>query len=151
MIVPVSKENEKEWIELCIALWSDATADDLIEGRIAYNLSDFLYYVDNEDVAFISLSVRNEYVEGADSAPTGYLEGIYVKPSHQKQGIAKKMVEFAKVWSAGQGCTTLASDVELHNEDSRLFHERIGFSEVSRAIHFAMRIEQNKTQGDARC
>ena len=121
MIVPVSKENEKEWIKLCIALWPDTTAQDLMEERTTYKLSDFLYYIDNEAVAFISLSIRHEYVPGTETSPVGYLEGVYVKPEFRKRGIAKELITYAKEWAFSQDCNEMASDVELHNEDSQLF------------------------------
>jgi len=144
MIIPVSKKNENEWIELCIALWPDTTAEDLIEGRTTYKLSDFLYYVDDEVVAFISLSMRHEYVPGTETTPVGYLEGIYVKPEFRKQGIAKELVTYAKEWAFSQGCNEMASDVELHNEDSQLFHEKIGFTEVPRFISYTMNLLRQK-------
>ena len=144
MIVPISKENEKEWIELCVALWPDATAEGLREGYITYKLSDFLYYVDNEAVAFISLSIRYEYVIGTETSPVGYLEGIYVKPDFRKSGIAKELVAYAREWAFSQGCNEMASDVELHNEDSQLFHEKIGFTEVPRFVSYTMSLLRQK-------
>jgi len=144
MIVPVSSQNENEWIELCKALWPDTTAQDLIEGRAAYKLSDFLYYTGNEAVAFISLSMRHEYVPGTQTTPVGYLEGIYVKPEFRKRGIAKELVTYAKEWAFSQGCNEMASDVELHNEDSQLFHEKIGFTEVPRFISYTMNLLRQK-------
>jgi|GEM_PF-127837 len=146
MIVPVSTKNEKEWIELCIALWPDTTAQDLIEGRAAYKLSDFLYYIDDEAVAFISLSVRHEYVEGTETPPVGYLEGIYVKPAFRKRAIARELVSYAKEWAFSQGCNEMASDVELHNEDSQLFHEKIGFAEANRVVCYSMNLLRKKEQ-----
>ena len=144
MIVPVSTKNEKEWIELCIALWPDTTPQDLIEGRATYKLSDFLYYISDEAVAFISLSIRHEYVPGTETSPVGYLEGIYVKPDFRKRSIAKKLVAYAKEWAFSQGCNEMASDVELHNEDSQLFHEKIGFTEVPRFISYTMNLLRQK-------
>ena len=144
MIVPVSKENENEWIELCIALWPNTTAQDLRAGRATYKLSDFLYYINDEAVAFISLSIRHEYVPGTETTPVGYLEGIYVKPDFRKRGIAKELVTYAKEWAFSQGCNEMASDVELHNEDSQLFHEKIGFTEVPRFISYTMNLLRQK-------
>ena len=140
MIVPVSKKNEKEWLELCIALWPDTTVQDLIEGRATYKLSDFLYYINDEAVAFISLSIRHEYVEGTESSPVGYIEGIYVKPDHRKRGIANKLVAHAKDWAFSQGCNEIASDTELHNEDSQIFHEKIGFVEANRVVCYSLNL-----------
>jgi hypothetical protein len=38
------------------------------------------------------------------------------------------------------GANRFASDCELDNESSRLFHEAIGLGEVERTIHFVMNI-----------
>ena len=140
MIKPISKENEKEWVRLCIALWPDTTREELLEGYTKHNLSDFLYYVDGKAIAFISLSIRNEYVFGAETSSMGYVEGIYVDPQFRKSGIAKELIAYAKEWSSLQGCKGLASDVELNNEGSQLFHESVGFVEVPRFISYIMHL-----------
>jgi aminoglycoside 6'-N-acetyltransferase I len=103
--------------------------------------NEYLYTVDDKAVAFISLSLRHDYVEGTDSSPVGYLEGIYVKPNFRGRGIAAELVGFAKEWAVSQGCSQLASDCELDNEDSRLFHGKIGFEEANRIICFKMALK----------
>jgi aminoglycoside 6'-N-acetyltransferase I len=105
--------------------------------------NEYLYFSDDLPAAFISLSVRNDYVEGKEGAnPVGYLEGIYVKPEYRKRGIASELVRFAKNWSAQRGCTMFASDCELTNEESRMFHNKIGFREESVNVHFIMNITE---------
>jgi aminoglycoside 6'-N-acetyltransferase I len=143
MIVPVTKSNEQEWAALCADLWPDESIDDgFIQKRANGELPyEFLYYVEDEAVAFLSLSLRHDYVEGTDSSPVGYLEGIYVKPNFRKNGIARELVEFAKDWAKQQGCTELASDCVLDNETSRLFHNHVGFKEANRIVCFAMDLE----------
>ena len=135
VIVPVTIENEKDWAELCVALWSDNTMEAMLEERESGKFpNEYLYFVEIESVAFMSLSLRHDYVEGTDSNPVGYLEGIYVKPDFRERGIASALVDFAKEWAISQGCSELASDCELDNEDSRLFHNNIGFEEANRII-----------------
>ena len=144
MIVPVSKENEKEWIGLCLALWPDTTEAELIDGYSKHKLKDFLYYAGNVAIAFISLSLRHEYVFGTETSPVGYVEGIYVAQEHRKAGIGKALINFAKEWAFSQGCNELASDVEFDNEDSQIFHENMGFSEVPRFISYTMNLLRTK-------
>ena len=142
--MPVSIKNENEWAELCIALWSDNTTTNMLEERKNGELpNEYLYMVDGEAVAFLSLSLRHDYVEGTDSSPVGYLEGIYVKPNYRGRGIAGELVEFAKEWAISQGCSELASDFELDNENSRLFHRKIGFDEVNKIICFTMDLNKH--------
>jgi len=143
LIVAVSKENEQEWAKLCVALWPDNTIGDMLDELHKGELpNEFLYYADNEAVAFISLSLRHDYVEGTESSPVGYLEGIYVKPNHRKSGFAAKMVDFAKDWAISKGCSELASDCSLENVDSLEFHKRIGFEEANRIICFTMSLKK---------
>lgn len=47
--------------------------------------NEFLYYLEGEAVAWISLSMRSEYVEGAEQLPIAYIEGIAVAPAFQKK------------------------------------------------------------------
>ena len=141
MIIPVSKETENIWAKLCVELWQHASVDSMLQemsdGALAHN---FLYIFENEYIAFISLSLRGDYVEGTKSSPVGYVEGIYVKPEYQGKGVAKKLVDFAKKWSSENGCSELASDCLLENEDSRRFHNRIGFKEANTIVHFTMEL-----------
>jgi aminoglycoside 6'-N-acetyltransferase I len=142
VIISVSKENEKEWAELCVALWSENSTFDMLKELHTGELpNEYLYVMDEKAVAFLSLSLRNDYVEGTDSSPVGYIEGIYVKPSFRGRGIATKLVNFAKEWAISKGCSELASDCELDNEDSRVFHGKIGFDEVNRIICFTMSLK----------
>jgi aminoglycoside 6'-N-acetyltransferase I len=142
MIIPVTVENERVWAELCAALWPDNTAEDILKersGGIFQN--EFLYFAEGEAIAFLSLSLRCDYVEGTDSSPVGYVEGIYVKPNFRERGIATELIAFAKDWAVSRGCAELASDCELDNEDSRLFHNKAGFKEANRLICFTMDLQ----------
>ena len=139
MIIPVTNNNEKAWAELCTALWPGDSLEGWLQERQSGALkNEFLYMLDGEAVAFVSLSLRHDYVEGAETSPVGYLEGIYVKPRHQNKGIARELVEFAKAWSAEKGCTQLASDCELDNHISRKFHNKVGFTEANTVVCFIM-------------
>ncbi|MCL2386572.1 MAG: GNAT family N-acetyltransferase [Defluviitaleaceae bacterium] len=141
MVAPVTALNVQEWATLCDALWpdEDSTIRSWIEDwQIGDFPHEFLYYHNNEAIAFISLDIRSEYVEGTKGFPVGYVEGIYVKPDFRKHGIARKLIEFAKSWTLSQNCEELASDCELDNEESLLFHKKVGFAEANRIICFAM-------------
>ena len=139
MIVPVTNENEIKWAELCVDLWPHCTIDEMLAERNANKSEDeFLYSLNNEFIAFLNISLRHEYVEGTDSSPVGYVEGIYVKPEHQGKGIAKELIEFAKKWARENDCKELASDCLLENEDSRKFHNKVGFKEANTVVCFTM-------------
>lgn len=140
MIVQVSGENEAEWAELCVLLWPEYTADYMLQGKAGGELfkNEFLYYCENKPVGLISLSLRTDYVEGTNSSPVGYIEGIYVKKAYRHKGIARELVEYAKKWSLRNGCLELGSDCILNNETSRIFHSKVGFKEANTIVCFTM-------------
>lgn len=92
-------------------------------------------------IAFCQCQLRHDYVEGASGSPTGYLEGIYVRPEYRRRGVATELLRRAKEWAAGTGCHEFASDCELKNEESRLFHIKAGFQEAGRIICFIQKLD----------
>ncbi len=141
MSVPVEKENLKLWAKLCVSLWPSHTEEEMAaEWEDGGHPDEFLYMDGKEAAAFLSLSIRRDYVEGAEFSPTGYLEGIYVKPEYRRKGIAKTLVAFAKEWCREKGCREFASDCELDHTQSARFHESVGFREENRIICNIMKL-----------
>ncbi len=137
----VHKEDFSDWLEMALALWPYESREDM------ESLFHTLFASENDEmlisrtgdglaVGFANISIRKEYVEGSNSSPVGYIEGIYVKPEFRKQGIAKKFVELAEDWSRKRGCTEMGSDTEVENVESQKFHRRIGFTSESQIVHF---------------
>ena len=142
MIVRVDAHNEQVWAELCVRLWPEHTVQEMLAERQAGNLPhEFLYIKENRSIAFLSLSLRHDYVEGTHSSPVGYIEAIYVEPGYRGAGIARELVQYARQWSILQGCRELASDCILENEISRAFHNAVGFCEANTIVHFTMNLE----------
>lgn len=83
-------------------------------------------------VAFAQCQLRRDYVEGAQSSPVAYLEGVYVSPGFRRAGLAASLLAACEDWARERGCRELASDCELNNEASAAFHARMGFDEVNR-------------------
>ena len=110
MIKLLEEKDLKTWSEMCAAVYG-ANADEMLteyeEGRFP---NDYIYFIDEEIAGFISLSLRNDYVEGTESNPVGYIEGIYIKDDYRGRGIARELIEFAKDWSKERGCREMASD-----------------------------------------
>jgi len=92
-------------------------------------------------IAFLNLSLCEEYVPGATHFPVGYIEGIYVAPNIRKAGIGAALMKRAETWAIANGCTQLASDVLIENEESCQFHTRVGFAEVERVVCFIKDVE----------
>ena len=96
----------------------------------------FLRYADNRPVAFAQCQLRRDYVEGTDSSPVGYLEGIFVSEEYRRKGYAAELLAECEKWAKAKGCTEFASDCELDNLDSLEFHRALGFEETNRVICF---------------
>lgn len=96
----------------------------------------FLAYANDKPIGFAQCQLRHDYVEGAETSPVGFLEGVYVRPEHHRQGVARQLVKACEDWARSIGCTEFASDCEIDNTESLAFHLAIGFEEVGRTIWF---------------
>ena len=129
---------------LASRLWPDATVPEL-EDSFSSLLSHsdaavFLAFSNSQPVGFAQCQLRHDYVEGTDSSPVGYLEGIYVEELHRRRGFARLLLAACEVWAQEQGCTEFASDCELDNIDSFHFHLGLGFEDANRIICFTKKL-----------
>jgi len=130
--------------EMAVQMWESHTAEEL-EAEFIDVISDkqsavFIKYAGNNPVGFAQCGLRTDYVEGTESTPVGYLEGIYVKIEYRNNGYAKEMLLACESWAKNMGCTEFASDCELDNIGSLKFHIATGFDEANRIICFKKRI-----------
>ena len=130
--------------ELSLLLWPGHTREDLDEEN-ARNLANpnnmiFLAFLSDFAVGFAYCALRYDYVEGTNGGNVGYLEGIYVRPEYQRQGIARALVTLCEDWSRTRGCCEFASDCELGNTASLNFHLHLGFAEANRVICFTKKL-----------
>lgn len=100
----------------------------------------FLAFQDVAPAGFAQCQLRHDYVEGTESSPVGYLEGIFVLPEHRKSGIARDLLGSCEQWARDAGCTEFASDCELENTESLRFHLNVGFEEANRIICFTKKL-----------
>lgn len=126
--------------EFTLLLWPHHTADEMKEELAEILAREdgafFLAYDGRRAVGFAQCQLRHDYVEGTDSTPVGYLEGIYVEEGFRKKGIARELLSACESWAKGKGCREFASDCELDNVQSLQFHLRVGFGEANRIICF---------------
>lgn len=144
MIYKATQNDSRTIANLAIQMWTEHTIEDLaadFEEILSSNESAiFLLSIENEVVGFAQCQLRHDYVEGTDSSPVGYLEGIFVKAEYRKQGYAKDLLKKCEEWAKEQGCTEFASDCELDNDTSLKFHISMGFTEANRIICFTKRL-----------
>lgn len=115
--------------------------DDALKAEMELLLEDagaavFLCFAGDVPIAFAQVQLRRDYVEGTSTSPVGYLEGIFVEEAFRRHGIAARLAAACEEWAKGAGAAEFASDCELANSDSILFHKAIGFSEANRIVCF---------------
>ncbi|MGD6991361.1 aminoglycoside 6'-N-acetyltransferase [Sutcliffiella horikoshii] len=139
-VVLASNSDLAHYTEMALDLWPENTEEELHESFheiMASNRDKILFYrIGTEFVSFIHLSIRVDYVEGTESSPTGYIEGVYVKPEHRRKGYSGKLLEVGEQWLKQNGCKQIGSDIHLDNHVSYDFHIGMGFKEASRLIAF---------------
>ena len=91
-------------------------------------------------MGFAQCQLRQDYVEGTESSPVGYLEGVFVEESHRNSGYARSLLAACEQWAREQGCSEFASDCELTNTQSLAFHLHCGFREANRIICFTKKL-----------
>ena len=140
MIKRAEKEDAEILARLAIQMWEDHTLaeleDEFKEITEKEDAACFIKYVDDVPIAFAQSGLRYDYVEGTDSSPVGYLEGIFVAEKYRKNGYAAELLIECEKWAKEKNCTEFASDCELVNEDSLKFHRALGFEEANRIICF---------------
>lgn len=126
--------------EMASLLWPGHDISDLKFELSNYISTDngviFISFCETVPVGFAQCNHRNDYVEGTQSSPVGYLEGIYVKEDYRKRGIGNKLLIQCEEWAKNKGCSEFASDCELDNIESFKFHMRLGYEEANRIICF---------------
>lgn len=126
--------------EFAVQIYTGANVTELTEEFSESirneNSAFFIKFDDEKPIGFAEAGLRFDYVEGTDSSPVGYLEGIYVLPEYRRKGFACALVYECEKWAKSKNCTEFASDCELNNINSLNFHKKIGFTEANRIICF---------------
>lgn len=130
--------------ELAVEMWDTHTVreltDEFSEVISQDNGQIFLKYDNGAPVGFAQCQLRYDYVEGTETSPVGYLEGIFVKEDHRRKGYAKELLTECEKWAKEKGCREFASDCESDNADSFRFHMAAGFKEANRIICFTKKL-----------
>src|ERR1700751_1145196 len=135
MRISVAKPDDMAAVmPLVTALWPDEPAEllsDLLGAKIFGAAAAGVILVARSDgdetIGFAFVTVRVDYVNGCDSSPVAFLEGIYIDPSCRRMGIGRRLVDAAAGWGGERGCREFASDALLDNVDSQAFHRSLGF------------------------
>ena len=131
-------------VDLTLELWPDHSREEMGSEMApllaATEAAVFGWQEEGRWEAFAQCQLRHDYVEGCETSPVGYLEGIYVREPLRGRGVARALLAACQAWAKEQGCAEFASDCELSNEDSLRFHLAAGFQEAGRIICFTKRL-----------
>jgi aminoglycoside 6'-N-acetyltransferase I len=134
--------DQPGWLDMRLALWPDATANEH-RDYMAISLAQperflqlMMYDESRQPLAFIEGSIRGDYVNGTESSPVGFVEGVYVVPAWRRKGVARQLYAAIGDWAKARGCRELASDALVNNEVSQRAHLALGFRETERVVYF---------------
>ena len=137
-------EDKLEWLRMRQGLWPDAPIDclDYDLDEILADRKQAVFVASRADgslVAFIEASLR-EYAEACETSPVGYIEAWYVDPVVRGQKLGREIMRAAEDWAREMGCTEMGSDTWLENEASIHAHQKTGYYEVGRLVHFMKKL-----------
>lgn len=144
MIREAAKNDVRIIADLAVLMWDNHSADDLADDFLEIISKEdarvFLKYHNDIPVGFAQCQLRHDYVEGTETTPVGYLEGIFILEGYRNRGYAKELLHECENWAKKKGCKEFASDCEIGNHDSFGFHMAMGFAEADRIICFAKKL-----------
>jgi aminoglycoside 6'-N-acetyltransferase I len=146
MIRAATADNAGSWLALRTQLWP-LTPEREHQSEIAQQLAEPARFVAllafdgaGRAVGFAEAALRADYVNGCETSPVAFLEGIYVEPAAQRRGIARDLATAVERWAVAKGCRELASDAQIDNHVSHDFHRAVGFAETERVVFYRKEI-----------
>lgn len=144
MIRKATENDLNTLTDLGLRLWPgherEELAAEFAEILQKEDAAFFLAFLQGQAAGFAQCQLRRDYVEGTESSPVGYLEGIFVEEACRRQGMAKALLAACEDWAREQECREFASDCELSNVQSLRFHLSLGFEEANRIICFTKKL-----------
>ena len=134
------------WLRLRQALWPDCAREQHLADMKSFisrpdRYGQFVAYSpSSEAIGLAEASIRTDYVNGTESSPVGFLEGLYVVPQARRKGVAASLVAAVCDWSRRSGCGELASDAVLENSIGHVVHRALGFEETERVVFFRRKL-----------
>lgn len=143
MPLTIRKMNNKDlnaWAHMRVKLWGNHTFEEhLTDISSLLENNRYTGYIahtdDSEPVAFAEIALRN-YANGCTKQPVPFLEGIWVKSTHQRKGIGNSLLAYISEDLNQQGYSEICSDAEISNSASHHAHTKWGFEETERVIYF---------------
>jgi aminoglycoside 6'-N-acetyltransferase I len=140
-IATAAEQDVDDWAALRHALWPEGSiAEHAAEAWAMLDDGNAIALVARDDagaaIGFAEAALRHDYVNGCETSPVLFLEGIFVAPEARRQGIARALIDRVAQWGRMRGCREFASDAALDNAASHALHATLGFAETERVVYF---------------
>ncbi|MDI7860808.1 GNAT family N-acetyltransferase [Rhizobiaceae bacterium n13] len=151
-VLLVNPDMLERWERMRQQLWPDTPSSihwEEMEACLANpdRQAAFLCEDDAGVVAgFAEASLRSDYVNGCETSPVAFLEGIFVLPSYRRRGVARALVIAVERWAMSHSCRELASDTDLANLTSQSLHASLGFEETERVVYFRKELSETSRE-----
>jgi aminoglycoside 6'-N-acetyltransferase I len=140
MIREATENDFDEWLRMRVLLYPECDSQLLLSeietifrkrtilGELDYQI---LVHEDerNKLSGFIETSIRQK-LPGYQDSPIGYIESLYVDPTHRRKGIARQLVAFSEKWVKSQNYNHFFVDTDSNHADAIQFYKSIGFKEI---------------------
>ena len=97
MIRIAKKEDIDNVAGLAHMMWTDSSTKELIEefNELVENDEAVIFVTEENEqiIGFAQCQLRHDYVEGTESSPVGYLEGIFVREDYWKMQIRQLYID----------------------------------------------------------
>ena len=134
--------DKADWLAMRVALWPEGSEDDHAADIESFDWSAaaptclIARDTNGTTLGFAEADLRHDYVNGCETSPAAFLEGIFVRPEARGTGVARALVAAVEAWARQQGCSELASDSEIGNTPAHAMHAALGFDETQRVVYF---------------
>jgi aminoglycoside 6'-N-acetyltransferase I len=139
----IQQTDRSEYLRMRQALWPADYHEVELEHFFKSPKPEWVTFVAEREngglCGFIEVSER-PWAEGCETSPVGYIEGWYVDPDLQRQGVGRLLVDAAEAWAKEQGFIEMGSDALIENETSLKAHTALGYREIERLVCFAKKL-----------
>lgn len=131
--VAIAQNIEKHFNEVVGVPWQVKKGDDVRADAQACPEGIFVAEEEGEVIGYITTRLEREY-------RTGRIMNFAVLPGHQGQGIGKKLMKRALDFFREEGMSFARIETLEQNEVGKRFYPQVGFEEVARQIHYALKL-----------
>lgn len=128
MVRSANKEDLAQVAALAAQLWQEHTAQELLEAFSvaleAGNSRFFLIDTEGQPAGFAQCQLRQDYVEGTQTSPVGYLEGIFVREGFRHRGFAVPCCKRARLGPESRAVRSSPATAPRKTSPASAFIER---------------------------